>query len=309
MTDTATSKEGRPLAAGRKVLAQFEGVSKIYGAGVTELRALDRISLDIYRGEFIVVLGPSGSGKTTLLNLIGGIDTPSEGRIVVGGRDIGRFSDGELTEYRRHSVGFVFQFFNLIPTLTAIENVELASDLLQEHREPRDVLEEVGLSGRLDHFPSELSGGEQQRVAVARALVTDPPLVLCDEPTGNLDEETGKKVLGVMRELGRRRGKTFILVTPGTDELPPSPSTRRPPSPRRSAGEDVALHAQGLPGHPALPLAVRRRGRRHLSRCRHLHRLLRLVPEPALVVRQDLRRAGDGRPLVRGRRRPGLGRR
>jgi len=213
MTDLAASKEGRPLAAGRKVLAQLEGVSKIYGAGATELRALDGVSLDVYRGEFIVVLGPSGSGKTTLLNLLGGIDTPSEGRIVVGGRDIGRFSDGELTEYRRRSVGFVFQFFNLIPTLTAIENVELASDLLQEHREPRAVLDEVGLGDRLDHFPSELSGGEQQRVAVARALVTDPPLVLCDEPTGNLDEETGKKVLGVMRELGRRRDKTFILVT------------------------------------------------------------------------------------------------
>ena len=213
MTDTATSKESRPLAAGRKLLVQLDGVSKIYGDGATELRALDRVSLDIYRGEFIVVLGPSGSGKTTLLNLLGGIDTPSEGRIVVGGSDIGRFSDGQLTEYRRRSVGFVFQFFNLIPTLTAIENVELASDLLQEHREPRAVLDEVGLGDRLDHFPSELSGGEQQRVAVARALVTDPPLVLCDEPTGNLDEETGKKVLGVMRELGRRRDKTFILVT------------------------------------------------------------------------------------------------
>ncbi|HEY5625311.1 MAG TPA: ABC transporter ATP-binding protein [Dehalococcoidia bacterium] len=213
MTELAASPGGRPLAAGRKLLVQLDGVSKIYGAGATELRALDRVSVDIYRGEFIVVLGPSGSGKTTLLNLLGGIDSPSEGRIVVGGSDIGRFSDGELTEYRRRSVGCIFQFFNLIPTLNAIENVELASDLLEAHREPREVLEEVGLGDRLNHFPSELSGGEQQRVAVARALVTDPPLVLCDEPTGNLDEETGKRVLGVMRELGRRRDKTFILVT------------------------------------------------------------------------------------------------
>jgi putative ABC transport system ATP-binding protein len=213
MTNLAAPQESRPLAAGRKVLAQLDGVSKIYGDGATELRALDSVSLGIYRGEFVVVLGPSGSGKTTLLNLLGGIDSPSEGRIVVGGDDIGRFSDGELTEYRRRSVGFIFQFFNLIPTLTAMENVELASDLLKEHREPRAVLDEVGLADRIDHFPSELSGGEQQRVAIARALVTDPPLVLCDEPTGNLDEETGKKVLGVMRELGRRRDKTFILVT------------------------------------------------------------------------------------------------
>ncbi|MFQ5474096.1 MAG: ABC transporter ATP-binding protein [Dehalococcoidia bacterium] len=199
--------------AERQVLTHFEGLSKIYGSGATELRALDRVDLDIYRGEFIVVLGPSGSGKTTLLNLLGGIDKPSEGRIVVNGQDIGHLSDGELTAYRRRSVGFIFQFFNLIPTLSALENVELAAELLPEHREPREVLAEVGLGDRLDHFPSELSGGEQQRVAIARALVTDPPLVLCDEPTGNLDEETGKRVLGIMRELERRRGKTFIVVT------------------------------------------------------------------------------------------------
>ena len=193
----------------RQVLARFERLSKVYGSGVTELRALDRVDLDIYRGEFVVILGPSGSGKTTLLNLLGGIDQPSEGRIVVNEQDIGHFSDTELTAYRRRSVGFIFQFFNLIPTLSALENVELAAELLPKHLEPRQVLAEVGLDDRLDHFPSELSGGEQQRVAIARALVTDPPLVLCDEPTGNLDEETGKRVLGVMRELGHRSRNVF----------------------------------------------------------------------------------------------------
>ena len=216
MTQTNLSPEkARPMhrPGERQVLARFERLSKVYGSGVTELRALDRVDLDIYRGEFVVILGPSGSGKTTLLNLLGGIDQPSEGRIVVNEQDIGHFSDTELTAYRRRSVGFIFQFFNLIPTLSALENVELAAELLPKHLEPRQVLAEVGLDDRLDHFPSELSGGEQQRVAIARALVTDPPLVLCDEPTGNLDEETGKRVLGVMRELGRRRRKTFIVVT------------------------------------------------------------------------------------------------
>jgi putative ABC transport system ATP-binding protein len=216
MTETTLSPGKRVAAhqpSERKTLVHLEGLSKIYGSGATELRALDRIDLDIDRGEFVVVLGPSGSGKTTLLNLLGGIDKLSEGAIAVDGQDIGHLSDSELTAYRRNSVGFIFQFFNLIPTLSALENVELAAELLPNHREPREVLAEVGLDHRLDHFPSELSGGEQQRVAIARALVTDPPLVLCDEPTGNLDEETGKRVLGVMRELERRRGKTFIVVT------------------------------------------------------------------------------------------------
>ncbi len=181
--------------------------------GAGEVRALDDVTLDIYRGEFLVVLGPSGSGKTTLLNLLGGIDTPSSGQLLVDGRDIATLPDSELTRYRRHGVGFIFQFFNLIPTLTAVENVEFAAELVKSPRPPMEVLATVGLEGRADHFPSELSGGEQQRVAIARALVTDPPLVLCDEPTGNLDEETGKRVLGLMRRLGQERNKTFVLVT------------------------------------------------------------------------------------------------
>jgi putative ABC transport system ATP-binding protein len=196
----------------RDTLARLQGVCKRYQMGAGEVRALDEVTLDIFRGEFLVVLGPSGSGKTTLLNLLGGIDTPSSGHLRVDGHDIGSLPDAQLTRYRRR-VGFIFQFFNLIPTLTAVENVEFAAELVEAPRSPMEVLASVGLEGRADHFPSELSGGEQQRVAVARALVTDPPLVLCDEPTGNLDEETGKRVLGLMRRLGQERNKTFVLVT------------------------------------------------------------------------------------------------
>ena len=197
----------------REILTRLRGVCKLYQMGAGEVRALDSVTLDIYRGEFLVVLGPSGSGKTTLLNLLGGIDSPSSGHLLVNGRDIATFDDAHLTQYRRHEVGFVFQLFNLIPTLTALENVEFAAELVKSPRDPMEVLAAVALEGRADHFPSELSGGEQQRVAIARALVTDPPLVLCDEPTGNLDEDTGKRVLGLMRRLGLERGKTFVLVT------------------------------------------------------------------------------------------------
>ncbi len=193
-------------------IAHLDHVSKTYGSGDLALQALDNVNLDLPVGEFIVILGPSGSGKTTLLNILGGIDTATSGSVVVEGRDISDLSDAGLTEYRRH-VGFVFQFFNLIPTLTAIENVEMAAELSPQPRDALDVLAEVGLRDRADHFPSELSGGEQQRVAIARALVTDPPLVLCDEPTGSLDEETGKAVLAYMKELGQERQKTFVVVT------------------------------------------------------------------------------------------------
>ena len=208
-----TQKPSTVTRTERSALARLQGVSKRYQMGAGEVRALDEVTLDVYRGEFLVVLGPSGSGKTTLLNLLGGIDTPSSGQLLVDGRDIAAWSDAQLTQYRRHQVGFIFQFFNLIPTLTALENVEFAAELVEASRDPMEVLAAVGLEGRADHFPSELSAGEQQRVAVARALVTDPPLVLCDEPTGNLDEETGKRVLGLMRRLGQERNKTFVVVS------------------------------------------------------------------------------------------------
>ncbi len=194
-------------------LIELESVSKTYYMGNIEVLALRKVNLDIRRGEFLVVLGPSGSGKTTLLNLIGGMDSPTEGKIVVNRVDIAGFSESELTQYRRASIGFVFQFFNLIPTLTAKENVEFAAELVSRSRNAMDVLEEVGLKHRVNHFPSELSGGEQQRVAIARALVKDPPILLCDEPTGNLDSETGIRILSTMRQINKHDKKTIILVT------------------------------------------------------------------------------------------------
>jgi putative ABC transport system ATP-binding protein len=195
---------------------RLEDVSRSYQMGAVEVRALSGVRLDINKGEFVVILGPSGSGKTTLLNLAGGIDSPSSGRIVVDGLEIGALDDGALTRFRRNHIGFVFQFFNLIPTLTARENIEFAAELVRAPRDPVEVLEVVGLVDRADHYPSELSGGEQQRVAIARALVKDPPILLCDEPTGELDFETGKHILGAMRQLHRAEHKTVLLVTHNT---------------------------------------------------------------------------------------------
>jgi len=201
-------------------LVVLEDVVKTYHMGEVEVTALNHTDLVLDRGEFVVILGPSGSGKTTLLNLIGGIDSPTAGRIVIDGEDITHYRQRELTMFRRRTVGFVFQFFNLIPTLTARENVDFALQLADRgHRRGRDrdsaarLLAEVGLSERLEHFPSQLSGGEQQRVAVARALAKKPALILGDEPTGNLDFRTGKLVLSAMREVNRLLGTTVVIVT------------------------------------------------------------------------------------------------
>jgi len=189
---------------------------KIYKMGVVDVVALREVNLKIGKGEFIVVLGPSGSGKTTLLNLIGGIDTPTKGRILFNNTDMSKLDDDGLTMHRRENIGFIFQFFNLIPTLTAKENVMLSAELVEKPKDVDGVLTIVGLKDRQDHFPAELSGGEQQRVAIARALVKNPPLILADEPTGSLDFETGKKVLKVMREINQNEKITFILVTHNT---------------------------------------------------------------------------------------------
>jgi len=201
-------------------LVVLEDVVKTYHMGEVEVTALNHTDLVLDRGEFVVILGPSGSGKTTLLNLIGGIDSPTAGRIVIDGEDITHYRQRELTMFRRRTVGFVFQFFNLIPTLTARENVDFALQLadrgLRRGRDREDaarLLAEVGLSERLEHFPSQLSGGEQQRVAVARALAKKPALILGDEPTGNLDFRTGKLVLSAMREVNRLLGTTVVIVT------------------------------------------------------------------------------------------------
>lgn len=201
-------------------LVVLEDVEKTYHMGEVDVTALSHTDLVLDRGEFVVILGPSGSGKTTLLNLIGGIDSPTAGRVVIDGEDITHYGQRQLTMFRRRTVGFVFQFFNLIPTLNARENVDFALQLAHRgHQRGGDgenaaqLLAKVGLGERLEHFPSQLSGGEQQRVAVARALAKKPALVLGDEPTGNLDFRTGKLVLSAMREVNRLLGTTVVIVT------------------------------------------------------------------------------------------------
>jgi putative ABC transport system ATP-binding protein len=194
---------------------KMAGVWKTFGEGHTAVHALRDIDLANPQGQFTTILGPSGSGKTTLLNLVGAIDDATEGRIEVAGVDLAGLSVDELVKYRRENVGFVFQFFNLIPTLTAVENVELVADLTADNGAERaaEVLERVGLADRMTHFPSQLSGGEQQRVAIARALVKEPPILLCDEPTGELDFETGRMVLDLLHRVSRELSQTVLLVT------------------------------------------------------------------------------------------------
>lgn len=195
------------------VLLQARGLSKVYHMGEVEVHALKAVDLDLFGGEVAVLLGASGSGKSTLLNILGGLDRASSGTLVYEGRDLSRATDEQLTEYRRHFVGFVFQLYNLIPSLTARENVALVSEISADPMSPEEALEMVGLSARLDHFPAQLSGGEQQRVAIARAVAKQPRLLLCDEPTGALDVETGKLVLSVLDEVNRNTGTTTAIIT------------------------------------------------------------------------------------------------
>ena len=201
------------MAEQARPVVVLDEVWKTYPRGAMQVTALAGVTLELPAGEFVVFLGPSGSGKTTLLNLVGGLDRPSRGTVIATGIDLGRLDDNDLTEYRRKSVGFIFQFFNLIPTLTARENVELAAELVGRTDRAHSALEQVGLADRADHFPAELSGGEQQRVAIARALVKEPLLILADEPTGNLDFETALKVLRSLRDITRAYGQAVLLVT------------------------------------------------------------------------------------------------
>ena len=194
-------------------LMQLSGVSKVYRMGEVEVHALRDVQLEIQQGEFLMVLGSSGSGKSTLLNMIGGMDRPSSGTIMVDGQDLTQLNDRGLTLYRRRTIGFVFQFFNLIPTLTALENVEVAVEIVTDPMDPVESLRIVGLADRKDHFPSQLSGGQQQRVAIARALAANPRLLLCDEPTGNLDSETSRQVLRLLTDVNQRLGKTVVMIT------------------------------------------------------------------------------------------------
>ena len=192
---------------------EFRDVRKVYRMGVVEVAAVDGMTFDIERGELVVVVGPSGAGKTTLLNMLGGMDACSSGTIMLDGREISAFSEKELTYYRRYDIGFVFQFYNLVQNLTALENVELASQICKDPLDAGTVLKQVGLGHRLDNFPAQLSGGEQQRVAIARALAKNPKLLLCDEPTGALDYRTGKAILKLLQDTCFDTGKTVVLIT------------------------------------------------------------------------------------------------
>lgn len=191
----------------------LEDVKKIYQMGEVQIMAAAGIDFQIERGEFAVVVGPSGAGKTTVLNILGGMDTASSGRVIVDGKDIAQYSPRQLTAYRRDDIGFVFQFYNLIPNLTALENVEMALQICRNPLDARAVLKEVGLEERMDNFPAQLSGGEQQRVSIARALAKNPKLLLCDEPTGALDYNTGKAILKLLQEMCREKGMTVIVIT------------------------------------------------------------------------------------------------
>lgn len=194
-------------------IAEFRNVTRVYTNGDHELKALDGIDMTLEEGNFIVVLGPSGAGKSTLLNLLGGLDSPTSGKIYVRGRDISELKGDELAEYRAETVGFVFQFYNLVPTLTVRENVALVKEIVKDVIPPEQVLEEVGLADHMDNFPAELSGGEQQRVSIARAIAKNPDILLCDEPTGALDSETGVMVLKLLLDMARNHGKTIVIVT------------------------------------------------------------------------------------------------
>lgn len=194
-------------------IVEFENVTKIYTSGEHELKALDDVSFTLDEGKFVVILGPSGAGKSTLLNMLGGLDSPTSGTIKVSGKDISTLSDNELADYRAATVGFVFQFYNLIPALTVYENVELVSQIAPESLDAKEMIAEVGLTDHLKNFPSELSGGEQQRISIARALAKNPKILLCDEPTGALDSETGVMVLKLLLKMAKSYGKTIVIVT------------------------------------------------------------------------------------------------
>lgn len=194
-------------------IVEFQNVSKIYTAGDHILKALDEVSFSLEEGKFVVILGPSGAGKSTLLNMLGGLDSPSEGKIIVDGKDISTLSSDELAEYRANQVGFIFQFYNLIPTLTVLENVELVKEIAPQALDAKEMLKRVGLEDHLSQFPMSLSGGEQQRVSIARALAKNPKVILCDEPTGALDSKTGVKILEILMDMCKTYHKTVVVVT------------------------------------------------------------------------------------------------
>ncbi len=194
-------------------LVEMIDVKKVYPMGEVTIKALDGINFEINSGEFVVIVGPSGAGKTTVLNILGGMDSATSGRVIVDGTDIGEYNERQLTAYRRNDIGFVFQFYNLVQNLTALENVELALQICKNPLNAADVMADVGLADRMGNFPAQLSGGEQQRVAIARALAKNPKLLLCDEPTGALDYQTGKAILKLLQDTCREMGMTVVVIT------------------------------------------------------------------------------------------------
>lgn len=200
----------------RNLLSSFidiKDINKSYTMGEVIINAVNNISFSIEKGEFVVIVGPSGAGKTTVLNILGGMDSADSGELIIDGKNISQFDKKQLTKYRREDVGFIFQFYNLVPNLTALENVELSTQIKKDAKNPKEVLESVGLSDRLNNFPGTLSGGEQQRVAIARAIAKNPKLLLCDEPTGALDYETGKNILNLLKKTCEETGTTVVLIT------------------------------------------------------------------------------------------------
>lgn len=192
---------------------EVKNLNKTYSSGNIEVQAVKNVSFEIEKGEVVVIVGASGAGKTTLLNVLGGMDTPTTGNVIIDGQDISNYKEKQLTQYRREDIGFVFQFYNLVQNLTALENVELATQICKDPKEPKTVLEQVGLQDRINNFPSQLSGGEQQRVSIARAIAENPKLLLCDEPTGALDYKTGKEVLKLLQDMARKNNMTVIIIT------------------------------------------------------------------------------------------------
>ncbi|NMN00810.1 macrolide ABC transporter ATP-binding protein [Bifidobacterium sp. DSM 109958] len=219
---------------------EFDHVVKEYPSGAAPIRALDDASFTADQGHLTIILGQSGAGKTTALNILGGMDTATSGRVIVGGRDVTGLRKRDLVAYRRTDVGFVFQFYNLVPNLTALENVELASQICPDHFDPAETLAKVGLADRMDNFPAQLSGGEQQRVSIARALAKKPKLLLCDEPTGALDYETGKDVLRLLQNVAREQGMTVMIITHNSAIAPMADRVVRFRSGRVTAQEDNA---------------------------------------------------------------------